>query len=62
VKAAVKETKKEKASPSPSKKAKSSPKTSGSSSDDDDDDKASEDVADSCAYQPSVAATAQPAR
>ena len=61
VKAAVKETKKEKSSPSPSasKKAKSaSPKSSGSS----DDDKASEDIADSCAYQPKVAATAQPAR
>ncbi len=60
VKAAVKETKKEKASPSPSstKKAKSaSSKPSGSS-----EGKASEDIADSCAYQPSVAATAQPAR
>ena len=57
VKAAVKETKKEKSAPSPTstKKAKSaSPKSS--------DDKASEDIADSCAYQPKVAATAQPAR
>ena len=61
VKAAVKETKKEKSAPSPTstKKAKSaSPKSSGSSGD----DKASEDIADSCAYQPKVAATAQPAR
>jgi polyisoprenyl-teichoic acid--peptidoglycan teichoic acid transferase len=58
VKAAVKETKKEKASPSPSagKKAKSASSKSGG------DGKASEDIADSCAYQPSVAATAQPAR
>lgn len=60
VKAALKETKKEKApSPSSSKKGKSaSPKSGGSS----EDDKASEDIADSCAYQPKVAATAQPAR
>ncbi|HEU4546463.1 MAG TPA: hypothetical protein VFR88_09245, partial [Microlunatus sp.] len=60
VKAAVKETKKEpkaeKASPAPSSSKKA--KSSGSS----DGDKASEDVADSCAYQPKVAATAQPAR
>jgi LCP family protein required for cell wall assembly len=60
VKAALKETKKEAPSPSPtSTKKKSSSPTSGSSGDG---GKASEDIADSCAYQPSVAATAQPAR
>jgi LCP family protein required for cell wall assembly len=62
VKTAIGETKKEKPAPSPttkkSKKASASPKPAGSS----DDGKASEDVTDSCAYQPSVAATAQPAR
>ena len=59
VKAALKETKKEAPSPSPSssKKKSASPKASSSG-----DGKASEDIADSCAYQPSVAATAQPAR
>ena len=66
VKTAVKETKKEKESPSPSatKKAKpASPKSASSkSSGSSGDDKASEDVTDSCAYQPEVAATAQPAR
>lgn len=64
VKSALTETKKEKAStpaPSSSKKSKKSatPKPSSSESGK---DKASEDIADSCAFQPSVAATAQPAR
>ena len=59
VKAALKETRTEAPSPSPSstKKKSGSPKPSSSG-----DGKASEDVADSCAFQPSVAATAQPAR
>lgn len=61
VKAAISETKNEKPSSSPSKKStktpKASPSSSGSSK-----SQASEDVTDSCAYQPSVAATAQPAR
>ncbi|HEU5484388.1 MAG TPA: LCP family protein [Microlunatus sp.] len=59
VKTAIGETKKEKSAPSPtaSKKAKSSSKSPGSGS-----GKASDDIEDSCAYQPSVAATAQPAR
>lgn len=58
VKTAIGETKKEEASPSPTatKKKSSSPKPSSS------DDKASDDIEDSCAFQPSVAATAQPAR
>lgn len=61
VKTAIKETKDEKPSPSSTttKKSKSSSSGSGGSSGN---DKASEDIADSCAYQPKVAATAQPAR
>jgi LCP family protein required for cell wall assembly len=58
VKAAISETKKEKPSPSPTSTKKSSSK-SGSSNDS---GKVSDDIEDSCAYQPSVAATAQPAR
>jgi LCP family protein required for cell wall assembly len=63
VKTAISETKKEKASPSPTattskKSKKSTSRTSGG----DDGGKASDDIEDSCAYQPSVAATAQPAR
>ena len=62
VKTAISETKKEKSSSSsptttkkPSKSA--TPKSTGS-----DEGKASDDIEDSCAFQPSVAATAQPAR
>jgi LCP family protein required for cell wall assembly len=59
VKSAIGETKKQQPSPSPTSTKKSKKaKPTGSS----DNGKASEDVADSCAYQPSVAATAQPAR
>jgi hypothetical protein len=63
VKTAIGETKKEKPSPSPTttKKAKKAKKATAPKSDDDG-DKASDDIEDSCAYQPSVAATAQPAR
>lgn len=58
VKTAISETKKEKPSPAPTTKK---PKKSGSATSDDN-GKASDDIEDSCAYQPSVAATAQPAR
>ncbi|HYI57964.1 MAG TPA: LCP family protein [Microlunatus sp.] len=63
VKTAIGETKKEKPSPSPTttKKAKKAKESTAPKSDDDG-DKASDDIEDSCAYQPSVAATAQPAR
>ena len=61
VKTAIGETKNEKPAPTPSstKKSSKSPKPSASGSDK---GKASEDITDSCAFQPSVAATAQPAR
>ncbi|MFT4167190.1 MAG: LCP family protein [Microlunatus sp.] len=61
VKTALGETKNEKSSPTPSSTKSSKtpkPSTSGGS----DKEQASEDIADSCAFQPSVAATAQPAR
>lgn len=60
VKDALSETKNEKPSSGSTKKSTKSPKpsTSGGSGK----SQASEDIADSCAYQPSVAATAQPAR
>lgn len=62
VKTAIGETKKEEPSPSPTasakkKKSSSSPKPSSSGG-----GAASDDIEDSCAFQPSVAATAQPAR
>lgn len=58
VKTAIGETKKEESSASPkATKKSSSPKPSSSGS-----TAASDDIEDSCAFQPSVAATAQPAR
>lgn len=63
VKSALKETKKEDSTPSPSSSSSKKPRSSASPKPDrGSDGKASENVADSCAFQPSVAATAQPAR
>lgn len=60
VKTALGETKNEKPSSGSTKKSTKSPKPSASGGSDK--SQASEDIADSCAFQPSVAATAQPAR
>lgn len=62
VKTALSETEKESPSPSPSSTKKKSKKKSSAKPSASGDGKASEDIADSCAFQPSVAATAQPVR